>query len=125
MPITTTIDVERNLIIRKVTGKFVIDDLKAAYAYTFDHPDYTPSMPALWDLLDADIADVSSEVLREVVKLVQTVSEDRGSGYKVAFVAPDDISYGITSMFKAYGDNLSFRMSIFRNMDEATSWLET
>ena len=125
MPITTTIDVERDLIIRKVTGRFLIDDLEAAYAYSFEHPDYKSSMNALWDLLEADIAGVSSEELTEAVKLVQSVTEKRGGGYKVAFVVPDEVSYGITRMFKALGNNLGFQMSSFRNMDDANIWLET
>ncbi len=125
MPIETTIDVERDLIIRKVTGRFLIDDLEAAYAYTFEHPDYKPSMNALWDLLEADIAEVTSEELTQVVQLVQSVADHRGSDYKVAFVAPDEVSYGITRMFEAYANNLEFQMFSFRNMDDASSWLET
>lgn len=125
MPIETTIDVEKGLIIRKVIGKFIISDLEAAYAYSFDLPDYQPSMNALWDLLEADIAELTSEELTEVVQLVQSVTEKRGGGYKVAFVVPDEVSYGITRMFEAYGNNLRFQMSTFRNMDDANIWLET
>ena len=125
MPIETTIDVEKGLIIRKVIGKFLISDLEAAYAYSFEHPDYKPSMNALWDLHESDIAGVSSEELTEAVQLVQSVSDKRGSNFKVAFVAPDEVSYGITRMFEAYGNDLGFQMSSFRNMDDAKIWLET
>lgn len=43
----------------------------------------------------------------------------------VAFVVPDEVSYGITRMFEAYGNDLGFQMSSFRNMDDAKIWLET
>ena len=82
-------------------------------------------MNALWDLLEADIAEITSEELTEAVKLVQSVTEKRGGDFKVAFVAPDEVSYGITRMFEAYGYNLGFQMLSFRSTSEASSWLET
>jgi len=124
MSIESTIKQDLNTILRTVTGELVLSDLKQALTESILHPDFKTNMHAIWDLTDADISKWSKTELIEAVEFIRSSSESRGDNYKIVIVAPEDLSFGISRMFEAFGDELPISIRVLRNIEEAYQYLE-
>ena len=60
--------------------------------------------------------------------MVRSLARGRGSmhvpGALRVFVLTNDVYYGLTRMFTAFGDTAG-EMAVFRDVDEAMAWVET
>jgi len=124
MSIDTKVDQKSNTIIRTVTGKLTVADVKQAFAASLSHPDFKTNMHVIWDLNQADGSNLSTNQLIEVVEYIRNNSNVRGANYKIILVAPADLSFGLSRMFEGYGNNLPEPIHVLRNMDEAYRWIE-
>ena len=124
MPIISKIDIEANTILRSVIGELTKDAVTQAFSESLMHPDFSENMNVIWDMTKADLNALSADHLIGIVDHISTHIKSRGSDYKIAIVAPKDINFGISRMFKSYGGELPISINILRNIDEAFNWID-
>lgn len=77
------------------------------------------SRKRLWDMSCG--YNISTEELQKIAQRGRTVRTPEHS--KVAIVAPDDLSYGITRVYSALRQDPRSQHKTFRSRDEAIAWL--
>ena len=125
MPIKSKINKEQNVIIRTVIGELVGSDMTVAFEYSLLDPDFKKNMHVIWDLTEADISKASTDQIMNVVQFIGNNIDDRGADYKIALVAPVDISFGISRMLGSYGGDLPISIHIVRTLGDAYSWIDS
>jgi hypothetical protein len=77
----------------------------------------------LFDLSDVTILGVAAESVRDAARQVaQHVDPRLGEG-KLAIVAPTDVLFGMARMYEILRDDSPIEVRVFRERDEAESWL--
>jgi hypothetical protein len=123
MQYSILIDTEADLATIVVNGIVDAAGMSEALDNLAGHPDYHAGIPRLWDARTADL----SNLRREDFETIATRAEAKDlsqSGTHVAFVARTILDFGIGRMFElTEGEELPVTMKVFRDMDEATTWL--
>jgi hypothetical protein len=83
-----------------------------------------PTLNHLWDTTDADLSQVKGNELEELAKLTKQYAPERAGG-RTAFVAPDDLNFGLARMYATYSEITGFQveMKVFRTHKEAEQWI--
>jgi hypothetical protein len=123
LTVHTAIDAAAGVIIHTVVGDLGIDDVQQAFALRSSHPDYHPEMCVLWDLSQANASRISTDEIRRLAQRNKSRVKKTGIGYKVAFVAPRDIEYGLSRMYEMFSDETPVENRVFRTIEEARLWL--
>lgn len=123
MPVQTTVDTELNLAVHTVTVSLSLEEIKAALDALWENPDFRPTMNTLWDVRDANVAEWSAEGIQAVARYVEKHAEQRGIGYRSAIVVAQDVAFGLSRMYEAYGYDLPLNLRVFRDIDEARRWV--
>jgi len=113
------------LIVLTVSGNNRLKDIIQALKDMLVDPQYKKSADILWDFRDITTPHTNSQEIRELVSFIRKNRHVRGSGYRVALVVSRDLDYGIARMYDAYSEGLPFQMKIFREFDEAYSWVDS
>ena len=122
MSITSRIDNAKDLTVFTVTGVLSFDNaipvVKAFY-------DGTPTKHVLWDLSDASDVQFTSEEVKAIANFKPRYEGKRESG-KTAFVAQEDILFGLSRMFELQSSALKapYHIMVFRDIDEACQWFD-
>jgi len=84
----------------------------------------TPTHYELWDFTSASYPNISIEDLREFSFIARKYGSSKQGG-KTAIVAPKDLEYGLSRMFKTMTEivEVPFEVHVFRSLDEAMLWL--
>jgi hypothetical protein len=125
MGINTTINTDAKTITRRVSGKLSVADIKTAMQDIQHHPEFKKGMHAIWDLSQADVRDISSHDIKDLIREIQKAIDLRGSDFKIAIIAPEDLSYGLSKVFEGYGMELPIFIRVMRSHDEANAWINT
>lgn len=123
MSIKTTINNETNIIVRTVSGPLSASDIKQAFNASLQEEDFQKNMHVIWDLTDAEISNIKSEDMFDVIDHILKLMDERGSDYKIAIVAPSDLAFGVSRIFKAYGSGLPVSINVLKNMQQACNWI--
>ena len=122
MSIETNIDSSTGFRTHTVTGSFTLDAVRQTLEETYAHTDFRPEAAAVWDLTGAKI-DFPTEEVRHLADFVGKLGADKAPG-KVALLVPSDLDDGVTKMYESILSGQSSRpIMVFRDMDEAKSWL--
>lgn len=122
MPITTQIDPDTGFRLHTVTGEFSLDQVLATLEDVYAHPDFRPEAGAIWDLIAAT-GDIPTEDVRHLADFVGKLAGEKAPG-RVAIVVARDVESGMAKMYETIiGSQTSKPVMIFRDMDEANSWL--
>ena len=122
MPISTTIDGEKNLATHVCRGRVTMDDVLESTRGLVAHPDFCDGMKVLWDWSEADMTSHSLQGYREVVVRLKNAGLLRRES-KAAYVAPQDYKYGLSRMYQMVEDSHERPLMAFRARDEALHWL--
>ena len=123
MPVEIEIDSKAGVVVRRVIGMLSLDDVKESLKALYEHPGFRAGMNAIWDFREGDAAQLTADEIKEIVNYVAQQTERRGSGYRVAIVAPRDVNFGISRMFQTYGRDLPFELKVCRKAEEALRWI--
>ena len=124
MPVVSTINSEPHLLQHCCRGTLQVQDIIDSFNAAMELPDFERSMSVLWDLRDAKI-DAAPDEMQALVTHVGLKREHRGTGYRLAVVAQDTGLIMLADIFKALSSPLSFQVRIFRDIDEARSWISS
>lgn len=119
-----TIDVARRQVVGVVRGRLTAADLQGGFLAMIAHPGYQPGMSALLDLTDGHLSEaLTLEDLHAYAELIAAHESRRGRDSRSAFVAPDDLDYGMLRSFEAIAGDLPMEVAVFRTRTEAEKWL--
>ena len=122
MSISSSIDKSRDLTIFKVSGVLSFDqalpEVKAFY-------DGAPTKHVLWDLTDTTEIRFTSEEVEAISSFGPRYEGKRETG-KTAFVARQDILFGLSRMFEIHSriNEAPYPIKVFRELDEAYQWID-
>ncbi len=121
MPVEYKIDLQKKLITQTVWGETSFSDLQNNREKMRKDPDFDPSFSLLWDGTKVVSLAISSDEIRTLSQNQVYLHTSR-----VAFVAPQNLVFGLARMFEAYysmHDNPA-RTRVFRHRADALEWLE-
>lgn len=122
MPITTHIDSETGDRTHTATGNLTVENVQATLSEVYTRPDFRSDAAALWDLREAT-GDFPTEDVRHLVDFVTKLVGDGDQG-KVAIVVSSDLGFGMSRMYETIlGGQTRKPMKVFRDLDDAQSWL--
>ena len=119
--IESYIDDINNLTSYIVQGTLMTDQIIATIDEFFSEK---PTKYVLWNFSQAQIAQISNNDIKEIVKIV-TKYADRNIVLKTALVFSDDSAFGLGRMFESLADieDTPQEFMCFHNADDAYKWL--
>ncbi len=125
MPVETVIDVKKNLVVHVITESFRMADIEPTWKAMLADPQFRPGMNVLWDFRKGTSAiEFSTSDIQNIVSMTAGHIKQRGAQYKLALLATQDLFFGLSKMFAAYGDEIPIEICVFRSMEEALDWLD-
>ena len=121
MAINITRDEVKDLTIHAVIGPVSEEEMYDAIENFYNRE---PTMFLLWDMSQAEVADVASSVLEAFVQRSTTLGVKRKGG-RTAVFAPYDVQFGLGRMSEAFAELKSapFKFRVFRSRQHALEWL--
>lgn len=122
MPITYSIDRERNVVFTTIRGVLTDDELLDHKMRLTSDPNFKSGMVELSDAREVGELAVTAE---GVGRFVTQDSKDSEllKDYKLAIVASEDVVYGMARMYQTLTEKNVPAVRIFRDLDEAKAWL--
>lgn len=81
-------------------------------------------MRELVDLSEADVSNVTADGLVSLAMTLADLFERDGIElYKTAVYSPEDLPFGLSRLYEAYTADSPESVQVFRDRDEALSWL--
>ena len=118
--ITVQIDYALDLTTFFCGGELVFDEIIDQIKRIYQGIDFSPTKKNIWDIRNASISSLTLDQLYHIASVFKFVVE----GGKTAIVAPQDINYDILKIFEAEAADIARDFIVFRQMDDAISWLE-
>ena len=118
---TITKHIHQKIVTITANGEMLFDDIRSAIESLCLNKCLHQEFKILWDFRKATVSSISGEEIQKIVSIVKLKREAIGAN-KIALLVAQDVDFGISNMFLAYGDNLPFRMAVFRDFNEAISW---
>jgi hypothetical protein len=114
------------LIAIRQTGAISNDDFLNTYKSLYDDPKFNINYDRLVDLRAAISTERSTNTLHEYTDFVRDQFNAANPSVcpKFAIVAPSDLTYGLSRMFKAFSQDLKWDIQSFRTIEEAFDWLD-
>ena len=119
--IETNLDENNNLTSYIVQGTLLPDQIIATIHEFYSEK---PTKYVLWNFSQAQIAQISNNDIKEIVKIV-TKCADRNIVLKTALVFSEDGAFGLGRMFETLAEleETPQQFMSFRNIDDAYKWL--
>lgn len=122
MQIEISIDPDRHVAMVHIAGRLDMREVARAAAAFVDHPDFTPGMPAIFDLRDVDFASFGAAESRAISEINRRLASRRGSA-RVALLVESDLGFGVLRMHEVLGQSPNLQVRVFRDMVEAQHWV--
>lgn len=103
-------------------GVLSVRRMESVIQEVVDRDDFVPGMGTLWDLRAADLSNVTSGDLRYLRQSRTDLAPRRGAG-RVALLATDDLTFGISRMVEASTAVPGISIMVFRDEGQAVSWV--
>ena len=121
MPATVTLDRKRGIRVTTITGVVRRDELLDAYAVIVGDPEFSAATRGLVDLRHGSVDELTTV---DVQTFAHLPALPRQSEMRLAVVATDPVAYGMSRMYAMFRENtLAGEARVFRDYDEAMSWL--
>jgi hypothetical protein len=121
MPVEVSYDAEKNVLWRTISGDATLDELIGSISESLKRPDLPSGLRSVMDFRTVTSFGKPSDI-RKYFNLIFQYKE-KLKGIRVAVVVSDDVAYGLTRMLQAHTDRLPLEIGVFRDIDEATTWL--
>jgi hypothetical protein len=120
--VKTTIDRTNDLTIIIAAGEITVDDIfDAVRNYLMD----SPTHKFLWNFIEADGSKIKSGDFQKMHVKISGLS-NMGECRKVAVVVSRDIGFGLSRLSATYAEcaGINAEHNVFRNLEDALTWLE-
>lgn len=116
------VDPSRGLITVSPVGSLTEHAFQDLIRAMLLHPEFRAGMSSLWDLRGCDISGLEADGMRRL-RVFQEVDGHRRGHARVAFVAADDVTFGLARMFSVLGGPEHLEIRVFREASDAVTWL--
>ena len=119
MAVTFDLESVKGVVIGVADGPLTFGEIKECTAKMWQLQE-GPSVRVLWDLRAAEF-DLSAREVRESAAFAK-----RNSPYgalRMAFVASQQVEFGLLRMWEAYRDEEGAQIAVFREREQALEWL--
>jgi hypothetical protein len=123
MPIVTTIDVKKKIIIHVARGKIPFSEIKETMDALLQNPDYDPSFNSLWDFYEAVTEKFHIWQIKELAQYIKEFAAKKKTRRKIAYVTKNPYHYGLIRMFLVFVENEFIDTGIYQERNEALDWL--
>ncbi len=121
MSIDVHYDPEKRALYGVFSGDLSVEEFVSTLKEAVSANLYPPSVRTIWDLTGLNFSTISRETIYKLIHVRATQQERHPA--KIAFVAPDDLGFGMLRMYEIIGDNLGDEIKVFRDYSEAEAWL--
>jgi hypothetical protein len=122
MLFTVRFEPETDLVVATCSGILEMNDAKLGATVLWDNPEWS-GKPVLWDLRSAQL-DVRGSEVGEIAKYILK-HQPAIPPPKVAFVTARDVDFDLVRMFQAVREHPSTQVKVFRDYEEAISWVRS
>jgi hypothetical protein len=122
MQFTVRYEPETDLVVATCSGTLKMYDARLGVTVLWDNPEWS-GKPVLWDLRSAHL-DVRGSEVGEIAKYI-LAHQPAIPPPRVAFVTERDVDYGLVRMFQVFRRHPSTQVEVFRDYDEAISWVRS
>lgn len=117
------VDDELGVATIRISGTVTADALRGAMEALTAHPGFHQGLGRVWDAREGDLSRLTRSDLGFVAEAARRLQLSHPDA-RVAFVVSRDLDFGIGRMFQAMEtEGLPAAMALFRNVDEARSWV--
>jgi len=120
MPITYTINSEKNLITETWTGEIMANNLEAYWKRYLADPDVMAIRRTLVDLRQAEILFNGFDLDMFVKRIVLPALN--GRDWKTAIVVEKSLQHSLSQQYQIFAEHYS-KDAIFYNMEDARNWI--
>ncbi len=122
MAITSYIDTAKDLTVFKATGNLTFDKVLVVVKTFYGG---VPTKHVLWDLIDTTEVQLTSEEVEKISNFRLRFEGKLASG-KTAFVAQEDIHFGLLRIFEIQSrfHKDPYTIVVFRSLDDAYKWFD-
>ena len=110
-------DYDDHLLYVRVTGQPTRADYEHAVLRAQEITGLKPG-PRIWDVRETTLA-LSAEDLRQLAS--RSSRADSGDS-RVALLANDDLTFGLSRMYSVFRENENVRVRVFRTLEGAKAW---
>ena len=120
-----SIEIDKDKKLAHVTASESVDvlELKEIFTEIIGHENWQAGFNMLCDYREIENFDVSTKDIDIITQWQKSIDTQIGNG-RCAVVASKDDVYGMNRMWEILSSDLSYQISVFRNFDDAVSWLE-
>lgn len=118
MSIRYHIDADDGVVFSTAAGRLEIGEVLAYMERLRSDPAFSPAYRQLFDFRAVTEVALDSSDLAKIAE-----RNVFGAGTRRAFVASQDVVYGLARMFQVYVETPSQELRVFREIDEARRWL--
>ncbi len=118
MPVEYEIDKRHGIVYTRASGELSDEEAFAHQRRLKKDPDFDPTARQLLDFSSVTHFRISPEAIRTLAS-----KDPWTAGARRAFVAPQDLSFGMARMHQVWMADDSKSISVFRNLSEARQWL--
>lgn len=122
MPISVRIDIKQGVVFRVIKGSVTVDEIIESFSSVLKDDNYRPGMKTLTDMREV-VHSATPEDVKRIAGFILEQMSTIGS-LKAAVVVSTDVSFGMTQILRALVDRGSTDIRVFRDMEEAMSWLQ-
>ena len=116
-------DITPKLVTHTASARTDLHDITAAMIAWYDHADFDPDLPVLWDMREATFERPPEDLVTSWSESNRTLINARRPGRKTAWVLPDTevAAFAVDLLTRS---DFQHRVRIFHNdMEAAVSWL--
>jgi hypothetical protein len=126
MPIQFAVHTAQGYFTSKYSGKITDQEVMDSWEKFLNGPDWRPGLNELADLSEADISEITSEVIKELADYTREFYKGRGLDYvKAAIYAPKQVLYGLSRMYVSWTGETPEEIGLFEDIEEAKAWLKS
>lgn len=119
MPIEMQQHDEHDIVIHRAEGAVTSAEIQSEIEQFFR---LCPNRDAIWDFTEADMKTITREDMERLTGFLAANAAKRDGG-RTAFVAPNDLEFGLSRMAEMLTDSLPYERRTFRTIEEALAWL--
>lgn len=119
------IDKNKNIVFFEVGETFDYEHFEIAFKKAVSDKSYDKNMNIMWDLRKLKFSSLfkNTNELRKIFNFVKENESNYGKGFKMAIVTSSDLVFGIARMYEMISEGLPFERMVFRDYEDALSWL--
>ena len=124
MPIIFTVNIKSGYFISKYVGKVSKDEIIDLYTSFFEDGGWIPGLNELVDHSELDGSNLTGDGLRTIAMYANNFYKQHNiPNVKTAIFAPKDLPFGLSRIYNVMTDDSPEEVGVFREMQEAKSWL--